>query len=87
MRSQDVTIFEENGEFWVMSNTGGISTFSVQGRGKNWWKLDQGAQIPIELKIVNDHGNHWAWEPSSMMSLDQYEMALRQVGEHFYKAS
>lgn len=68
-----------------MPNTGGISTFSVQGKGKNWWRLDQGTQIPTDLRLVNDYGNHWAWEPSSTMSLERYETALRQVSEHFYK--
>jgi hypothetical protein len=28
---------------------GGISTFSVQGIGNNWWKLDRGISIPSEL--------------------------------------
>lgn len=87
VRPQDVSIYEDNDQRWVMPNSGGISTFSMLGKGKNWWKLDQGTKIPPDLKLVNDHSNHWAWEPSSMMSLDQYETALRQISEQFYKVS
>lgn len=87
VRPQDVSAYEENDQSWVLPNSGGISTFSSQGRGRNWWKLDQGTQIPSDLTLVNDHGNHWAWEPSSIMPIEQYEAALRQVNEQFYKVS
>lgn len=87
VRPQDVSIYEENGQSWVMPNSGGISTFSVQGKGKNWWKLDRGTEIPFELTLINDHDNHWAWEPSSIMPLEQYETALRLMGEQFYQIS
>jgi hypothetical protein len=36
VREQDISINERNGEPWVAANSGGISTFSIVGRGKNW---------------------------------------------------
>ncbi|MDM9385826.1 hypothetical protein QUB80_34815 [Chlorogloeopsis sp. ULAP01] len=35
VRSQDIGIYEENGEMWIVANSGGISTFAVRGIGKN----------------------------------------------------
>jgi hypothetical protein len=87
VRPQDVESFEKNGEIWVVENSGGISTFATQGAGKNWWKLDQGTNIPDALSLVNDYGNHWAWEPACTMKLDDYKAALQSVAAKFYKMS
>jgi hypothetical protein len=73
VRPQDISIYETIDRLWVMSSSGGISTFSAAGRGKNWWKLSLGTEIPSELILVNDHGNHWVWQPSYNMPLDQYK--------------
>jgi hypothetical protein len=70
IRSQDIETYEKNGEIWVTENSGGISTFANQGVGKNWWKLDQETTIPDALCLINDYGNHWAWEPAYTMKLD-----------------
>jgi hypothetical protein len=78
---------QKNGEIWVVESSGGISTFAAQGLGKNWWKLDGGCTIPDELCLVNDYGNHWAWEPGYTMKLDDYKSALQSVAERFYKVS
>lgn len=87
VRAKDVETYEENGEIWVVAGSGGISTFATQGSGKNWWKLNQETDIPDELKVVNDYGNHWLWEPSYTMQLDTYKLALRAVGSVFYRVS
>ena len=58
IRTKDIEMYEDEGMTWVAANSGGISTFSLQGSGKNWWKLDQGAEIPNELRVVNDYNNH-----------------------------
>lgn len=87
VRSQDVESYKENDEVWVLANSGGISTFAIQGAGKNWWKLDQGTDILTELKLINDYGNHWSWEPSDTMRMSEYKAALLVVGEAFYKVS
>jgi hypothetical protein len=30
--------------------------------------------VPDGLCLVNDHDDHWTWQPSHMMSLDTYKM-------------
>lgn len=85
IREQDIEILDRNGIYWVSANSGGISTFSIVGRGKNWWQLEEGLSIPTELRVVNDHGNHYLWEPSYTMKLEDYEIALSSIGELFYK--
>jgi hypothetical protein len=49
--------------------------------GKMW------VEIPNELRVVNDYGNHWLWEPSYSMPLDEYQRVLESVGNLFYKVS
>jgi len=87
IQAKDIDIYEADGKMWVAANSGGISTFSIRGSGKNWWKLDLDAEIPSELRVVNDYGNHWLWEPSYSMPLDEYQQVLQSVGDRFYKVS
>jgi hypothetical protein len=87
IRVKDIEMYEDSGKTWVGANSGGISTFSVRGSGKNWWKLDQGSEIPNDLRVVNDYGNHWLWEPIYSMPLNDYQEALRLVAKQFYKVS
>jgi hypothetical protein len=87
IRAKDIDIYEAEGTMWVAANSGGISTFSIRGSGKNWWKLDLDAEIPNELRVVNDYGNHWLWEPSYSMPLAEYQRVLVSVGDLFYKVS
>jgi frataxin-like iron-binding protein CyaY len=54
IRAKDIDMYEADAKMWVAANSGGISTFSVRGIGKNWWKLDLDAEIPSELRVVND---------------------------------
>ena len=83
----DVIVFDKDGKHWVKTGSGGISTFSMAQRKKDEWVLDKGASYPETLKLVNDHGSHWSWEPSVDMPLADYKMALRAVGAHFKKAA
>jgi hypothetical protein len=87
VRSQDVEVYENNGELWVVERSGGISTFSVQGLGKNWWLLAVGTEVPTELFLINDYGNHWSWEPNCTMPIEDYKSALRRIGDNFCKVS
>ncbi len=87
VRFQDVENYEINGELWVVGNSGGISTFAIQGLRKNWWKLDRDTDIPEELELVNDYGNHWSWEPRYTMRMEDYKAALRRVSDSFYKVN
>ena len=57
----------------------GISTFASQGGGKNWWMLPSGSPIPSSLRLVNDHGEHWLFEPTSTMSQEEYISAVEQT--------
>jgi hypothetical protein len=87
VRPKDINLYDKDGVLWVVSNSGGISTFSGLGRGKNWWRLDEGTAIPETLRIVNDYGDHWLWEPVYSMPLQDYEGALRTIGNRFYKVN
>jgi len=57
----------------------GISTFDTPGSGKNWWKLDEGTDIPPELELVNDRPGHWLFQPSRPMPLVQYKEVLHLI--------
>jgi len=83
----DVVVFGKDGKHWVKAGSGGISTFSTAQRKKDEWVLNRGASYPETLKLVNDHGSHWSWEPSADMPLDDYKTALHAVGAHFKKAA
>jgi hypothetical protein len=89
--NKDVATFETSGVIWVFDtltdarSPGGISTFANLGRGKNWWKLDEYIDIPIDLKLINDRDNHWLWQPSQVMTIDSYRDALRIIGTAFNK--
>jgi hypothetical protein len=91
--NKDIATFEDKGVIWVMTtlpdgvSPGSISTFALPGGGKNWWKLDSNTDIPIELKLISDRNNHWLWQPNQLMSLEEYQAALKQVGNFFYKVS
>jgi hypothetical protein len=89
--NKDVATFEESGVIWVLAtlsdtrSPGGISTFANLARGKNWWKLDESTDIPSQLKLINDHENHWLCQPSQIMTIDTYQDALRIIGAAFNK--
>ncbi|MEH2360404.1 hypothetical protein [Nostoc sp.] len=87
IRSQDIETYEEDGDIWVIAGSGEISTFAAQGVGNNWWKLDRGTDIYNELRLVNYYSNHWLWEPSYTMRIEDYKTRLRLVSEAFYKVN
>ncbi len=84
---KDISLFERNGVLWVAARSGGVSTFSIRGVGRNWWRLPQGYSYPNELHIVNDHGNHYNWEPNMNMPFSDYVALLAAVHPHFFKVS
>lgn len=81
---KDISIFQINGIDWIAANSGGVSTFSEPGDGKNWWLLPAGFEYPDELTIVNDHGNHYNWEPSADMPLAEF-IALLQAAQMAFR--
>src|SRR6266566_2022563 len=69
---RDIVVFQINGFDWVAARSGGVSTFSAQGFGTNWWLLPAGFDYPDELLVVNDHGNHYNWEPNVDLTLADF---------------
>ena len=84
---KDIVIFHINGIEWVAARSGGVSTFSVQGPGKNWWLLPAGFDYPHELLVVNDHGNHYNWEPNVDLTLADFIALLGTVEPAFRRIS
>lgn len=95
--NKDIAVSEQQGELWVMLTleaerlpggmyrSVGISTFETPGSGKNWYKLDLGTDIPLELELVNDRDGHWLFQPSRPMTLGKYKEALHLIGTFFCK--
>ena len=84
---KDISPFERDGVLWVAARSGGVSTFASQGIGTHWWRLPQGYTYPDTLAVVNDHGNHYNWEPRADMPLAEYVALLAEVNAHFIKVS
>jgi hypothetical protein len=84
---KDVTTLDRNGIAWVVARSGGVSTFSMPGPGRNWWLLPGGADYPNELIVVNDHGNHYNWEPAVDLALTDFITLLALVESGFRKVS
>lgn len=85
---KDIEVEERDDGKWVKKNGGGVSTFSVASGKKNEWKLASGSAYDGGLiAIVNDHGNHWNWEPAKDMKLTDFVAALTGMNGSFVKQS
>ena len=84
---KDIVTFQKSGDDWVAARSGGVSTFSAQGPGTNWWCLPAGFDYPDELCVINDHGNHYNWEPSVDLPLAEFLAWLASVESAFRKVS
>jgi hypothetical protein len=84
---KDIVAFPSGGTDWVSARSGGVSTFSVQGPGPNWWLLAAGFDHPDDLLVVNDHGDHYNWEPNVDLPLADYIRLLASVEPAFRKFS
>lgn len=84
---KDICPFERDGVLWVAARLGGVSTFSIQGFGKHWWRLPGGTTYPYALYVVNDHGNHYNWEPNADIPFSDFVALLAEVNPHFIKVS
>lgn len=84
---KDIDVYRINGIEWVAARSGGVSTFSVQGPGRNWWSLPAGSDYPDDLAILNDHGNHFNWEPNVDMTLADFLFLLANIEKDFRKVS
>ena len=82
---KDVEVFVRGNVNWVQAESGGVSTFSSPGLGSPWWILPAGSEYPDELVVVNDHGNHFSWEPRFEMPLTDFLANLATVESAFRK--
>jgi len=75
----------QNGQEWVSGRSGGISTFASPvppGTGRIW-QLPRGSSYSDALYLVNDHSDHWLWEPTRDMEMSRYRALLIDVGRKF----
>jgi hypothetical protein len=84
---KDVVTYTRAGVDWVAAGSGGVSTFATQGPGKNWWLLPAGFDCPEGLIVVNDHGNHYSWEPKVDLPLSAFVALLASVEPAFRRVS
>lgn len=88
VRSSDLVIYKINGVDWVRAGTGGVSTWDAVDRSLNgpWWRLPAGSTYnDTALVLVNDHANHWSWQPRFDMARATYEAALAAVNANFIR--
>lgn len=85
VRDRDVNIYGYSGEKWVEALGGGISTFESPKLGRNWWRIDAGIQILDSINLINDHNDHWLWQPAYNMRLLEYQELLKRLSIHFVK--
>jgi hypothetical protein len=83
----DIVTYARGGTDWVAPGLGGVSTFSAPGPGKNWWLVPAGFDYPDELLVVNDHGNHYNWDPHVDLTLADFIALLASVEPAFSKIS
>lgn len=84
--SGDIELFTQAGETWVRANSGGISTSSKRKGDAKWWKLVQGYAYDNGLRVWNDHGNHYSWEPVEDMPLERFKALLAAVNPELKRA-
>ncbi len=68
---------EPDKDGYVYPETGGVSSFSTVHTGKFWWKYPVAISAPEGIRVRNDHGDHYAWEPAYKMLLDSYKGKLK----------
>jgi hypothetical protein len=84
---KDIVTFFQNGIEFVRAHSGGISTFSIPGPGRNWWVLPGGSEYPGEISVINDHGHHYNWEPNVDLPLADFVALLATVEAVFTRIS
>ncbi len=82
---KDLATFLHNGIEWAQAHSGGVSTFSRPGPGRNWWMLPSGTDFPDEISLINDHGDHFNWEPNVDLPLSDFVALLSSVEPDFVR--
>ncbi len=84
---KDLLTFFHKGIEFALAHSGGVSTFSRPGPGRNWWVLPAGSEYPDEISVINDHGDHYNWEPNVDLPLADFVALLAVVEPAFTKIS
>lgn len=84
---RDIVTSVQNGIEMVQAHSGGVSTFSSPGPGRNWWILPAGTEYPDAISVINDHGNHYNWEPNGDLPLADFVALLAAVEPAFHRIS
>jgi hypothetical protein len=84
---KDIQTYDHHGQPWVAANSGGVSTFSVPSGQKHEYELPQGYNYDASLHVVNDHGDHFNWQPAHDMPLQTFIQLLQVVNSAFGKIS
>jgi hypothetical protein len=84
---KDLITFSQHGIEFARAHSGGVSTFSSPGPGRNWWMLPAGTAYAGEIAVINDHGNHYNWEPRVDLPLADFVALLATVEAAFTRIS
>lgn len=84
---KDTMTFFQNGVEMVRAHSGGVSSFSKCGPGPNWWVLPAGTEYPDEISVINDHADHYNWEPNVDMPLSDFVALLSTIEPAFTRVS
>lgn len=80
------TIKPDEIEYVIAKQGAGASTLDAPMglRGNWWWRLAAGTPYDDNvLKLWNDFGNHWSWEPIQDMPLSDYVAVLTEINGKF----
>jgi hypothetical protein len=85
----DAIIKVRNGAEWVTGRERGVSTSRTKItnlRGGTWWCLPAGTEYQGDLLfVVNDHDDHYAWQPERDMTLTEFREALATLNQNFLR--
>jgi hypothetical protein len=83
---RDAIIKVRNGVEWVKGRKIGVSTSAriTNLQGGTWWCLPAGSEFRDDiLFVVNDHHDHYAWQPERDMTLMEFKEALATLNQNF----
>jgi hypothetical protein len=84
---KDLTPYQNNGVDWARANGGGISTFDKKKWPTGaWWLIPANTVFDDRLSLVNDHGDHWSWQPALDMELAEFARLLSVLSSAFQPA-
>jgi hypothetical protein len=85
---RDAIIKVSSGVEWVKGREIGVSTSArfTNLQGGTWWCLPAGSEYRNDLLfVVNDHDDHYAWQPERDMTLMEFKEALAILNQNFLR--